>query len=56
MMKAAGPINGDVCRLLVQLDRRGHRTAAGQLAKLVETVKDGAVLTNIEPTRDTDIV
>ena len=39
----------DSTYLFVELDGRGHRSSAGELAELVEAVKDWTVLAHIEP-------
>ena len=44
MVEATGPVDGDVGRLLVELDRRGDAPSGGELAELVEAVEHGAVL------------
>ena len=49
VVEAARPVDGDVCRLLVELDGRGDRPAGRQLAELVEAVEDGTVLADVEP-------
>ena len=49
VMQAAGPVDGNVSRLLVQLDGRRNRPSGRQLAKLVETVKDWTILADVEP-------
>ena len=47
VMQAAGPVDGDLCRLLVQLHGAGHRAASGELTELVQTVKHGTVLAHV---------
>ena len=49
VVEAAGPVDGDLRGLLVQLDRGGDGAAAGELAELVEAVEHGAVLADVEP-------
>ena len=44
VVEATGPVDGDVGRLLVELDRRGDAPSGGELAELVEAVEHGAVL------------
>ena len=48
VMQTAAPVDGDVRRLLVELDGAGDRAARAYRAKLVEAVEDGTVLAHVE--------
>ena len=48
VVESAGPVDGDVRLSLVQFHGAGHTAAGGELAELVESVKDGAVLADVE--------
>ena len=43
MVESAGPVDGNVCRLLVELDRRRDAAPGGELAELVEAVEHRTV-------------
>lgn len=49
VVEPAGPVDGYVRLLLVELDGAGYRAARGQLAELVHSVEHGAVFADVEP-------
>ena len=49
VVETPGPVDGDVGRLLVQLNRRRDAAPGRELAKLVEAVEHRTVLPHVEP-------
>lgn len=48
MMQAASPINGNVAVAMVELDGAPHGTSSVGLAKIIQTIKHGAIFANVE--------
>lgn len=49
MVQSTSPIDGNITSLVVQLNSSANRSTSISLAERVEPIKDGTILTNIEP-------
>ena len=47
VVESAGPIDCDLCGLLVQFHSAGHRAARGQLTELVQAIEHRTVLAHV---------